>query len=82
LADIPAGVSSGKITTAGAIFHEIPQEGAKPNFAGSVLTIVADTKEEVLDVLKGDIYAREGIWDLNNVLVYPAGLAYRKAKDL
>lgn len=82
LADIPAGVASGKVTTAGAIFNEIPQEGARPNFAGSVLTIVADTKEEVIEVLKGDVYAKQGVWDLNNVLIYPVGLAYRKAKDL
>lgn len=82
LADIPAGVKNGVITSAGAIFNEVPKEGSKPNFAGSVLTVIADSKEEALEFLKGDIYAREGIWDLENVLIYPAGLAYRKAKDL
>ncbi|ONH66867.1 hypothetical protein BON22_2843 [Cyberlindnera fabianii] len=82
LADIPANIESGKVTSAGAIFNEVPVEGAKPNFAGSMLTIVADTKEEVIDILKKDIYAKEGIWNFDNVLVYPLGLAYRKGKDL
>lgn len=82
LANIPATVNSGRVTTAGAVFNSLPQEGQKPDFAGSVFTIVADTKEEVLAFLKEDIYAKQGVWDLNNVLVYPVGIAYRKAKDI
>lgn len=81
LAGIPASVASGKVVSAGAIFNEVPKEGVAPNFAGSALSIIADSKEEVLEILSQDVYAKEGIWDLNNVLIYPTGVAYRKAKD-
>ncbi|KAH3674342.1 hypothetical protein WICMUC_003368 [Wickerhamomyces mucosus] len=82
LADIPNSVTAGEVTNAGAIFNEIPQDGLKPNFAGSVLNIVADSKEQVLEILKKDIYAKTGVWDLENTLIYPTAVAYRKSKDL
>lgn len=80
LAAIPASVEAGEITSAGAIFNEIPTEGKPLNFAGSALNVVADSKEQVLEIVKKDIFAKEGIWDLNNILIYPLGVAARVAK--
>lgn len=83
LAAIPQSVEAGIVTNAGAIFHEIPSPShEKPPFAGSAFNIVADSKEEVLEFLKKDIYAKEGIWDLENVVMYPYGCAVRKEKVL
>ena len=36
-------------------------------FAGSALVAVAESKEEILNDLKNDIYAREGVWDVEKV---------------
>lgn len=80
LAGIPPLVEQGKLVCAGAIFNEIPQEGKPLNFAGSQLTIVADSKEEALEVVKNDVFAKEGVWDLENILIFPFGCAVRKEK--
>lgn len=64
---------------AGAIFHDVV-DGKPANFAGSNLTVVADTKEEVMNLLKADIFAKEGIWDLESALIFPFGCAARKEK--
>lgn len=77
---IPKQVANGKITNAGAIFHEVPKEGQPLKFAGSSLNVVADSKEEVLEILKQDIFAKENIWDVENALIYPYGVAVRVAK--
>lgn len=36
-------------------------------FVGSTMVAVASSKEEVLDLLKNDIYAKEGVWDFSKV---------------
>ena len=38
---------------------------------GSFLLARADTKEEVIAELKGDIYSRAGVWDWSKVEVIP-----------
>ncbi|ODV62314.1 uncharacterized protein ASCRUDRAFT_69130 [Ascoidea rubescens DSM 1968] len=80
LAAIPPAVESGKVTNVGAIFSEIPELGKPLNFAGSTYNIEADTREEVLEFIKKDVFAKEGIWDLDNILIYPYGCAARIAK--
>lgn len=39
--------------------------------SGSALVVVADTREEVLELLKGDVYAKSGVWDVEGVVLYP-----------
>lgn len=54
----------------GAILDEVPQDQSDPSsfkFCGSTLVCIAETREEVLGHLKGDIYNREGVWDLEKV---------------
>jgi uncharacterized protein YciI len=36
-------------------------------FAGSSLVIQAASKEEVIEIIKGDIYHESGVWDVANV---------------
>lgn len=55
----------------GAIFNSVP-EGTDPtkfDFAGSALVAVAETKEQVIEQLKEDIYYKEGVWDVDNVSI-------------
>lgn len=53
----------------GAIFNSVP-EGTDPtkfDFAGSAVVAVAESKEQVIEQLKEDIYYKEGVWDVDNV---------------
>lgn len=43
------------------------QEGQGPKINGSVMLAVAESKEEVLDALKKDVYWTEGVWDTEKV---------------
>lgn len=38
--------------------------------AGSTLIIVAESKEEILGKLREDVYAKQGVWDVDNVSVF------------
>lgn len=77
VADIPANVPN-PIRSAGAIY----QDEAKTKFAGSDFHLVANSKEEVIEFLKKDIYYREGIWDINSVVINPIGVAVRLPKKM
>lgn len=77
VADIPANVPN-PIRSTGAIY----QDEAKTKFAGSAFHLVANSKEEVIEFLKKDIYYREGIWDINSVVINPIGVAVRLPKKM
>lgn len=81
LAAIPKNIANGSIVSAGAIFNQVPKEGEKPDFAGSVVNVIADTREEALEILKQDIYCKNGVWNMDNILLYPIGIAARQGKD-
>ncbi|EGW30867.1 uncharacterized protein SPAPADRAFT_62773 [Spathaspora passalidarum NRRL Y-27907] len=77
VANIPSNVPS-PILSAGAIYHD----DAKTQFAGSAFHLVANSREEVLEFLKKDVYYREGIWDIDNVIINPIGVAVRLPKKM
>ncbi|CEJ80734.1 hypothetical protein VHEMI00902 [[Torrubiella] hemipterigena] len=63
----------------GAIFNSVP-EGTDPtkfDFAGSAVVAVAETKEQVIEQLKEDIYYKEGVWDVDNAQIFPYLNAFR-----
>ncbi|KAI0858632.1 hypothetical protein F4860DRAFT_516647 [Xylaria cubensis] len=70
---------SGFIKTGGAILNEKPEsdDASKFSFYGSTLVCVASSKEEIFEVLRNDIYAKSGVWDLDNVQIWPAKFAFR-----
>lgn len=78
VADIPAAVNSGIVKLAGAIY----QDDARTKFAGSAFHLIAEDRKDIIDFLKKDIYAREGIWDLENVVINPIGVAVRLPKNM
>lgn len=49
----------------GAILDEVPKEGADLKFAGSAMIALASSKEEVIEILKKDIYAENDVWDFS-----------------
>lgn len=75
---IPATFNSGVVKSAGAIYTD----ASKTTFAGSTFHLMADSRQDVIEFLKKDIYAREGIWDLDNVIANPVGIACRVAKPM
>lgn len=51
------------------MLNEIP-EGSDPSkfsFAGSTIVIEAASREEIKELLRKDIYAQSGVWDVENV---------------
>jgi hypothetical protein len=59
----------------GAVLHDMPKddEPSSLDFAGSTFVLSAENKEEVIEHLKGDIYARSGVWDVDNVSIRLSG---------
>lgn len=49
------------------MLEEPIKEGVPPKMTGSVLMCVADTKEEVLDRVKKDVYYTSDVWDKEKV---------------
>lgn len=78
LAAIPETVTSGIVKSVGAIYHDVE----KTKFAGSAYHLMADSREDIIEFLKKDIFAKEGIWDLDTVVAYPIGIACRVAKPM
>lgn len=42
-------------------------EVSSMKFAGSTLVVVASSRQEVIDMLKDDVYVKSGVWDLEKV---------------
>ncbi|OBA22279.1 hypothetical protein METBIDRAFT_40609 [Metschnikowia bicuspidata var. bicuspidata NRRL YB-4993] len=78
LAKVPEKVKCGVISSCGPIF----KDESKLEFIGSSFTIQAETKSEVLEFLKLDVYAEKGVWDFSNVVIHPYQPFYRSAKEL
>lgn len=55
--------------TPGAILEDMPanDEVSSMKFAGSTIIVVAESREAVLDALRGDVYVKSGVWDLEKV---------------
>ncbi|MCJ1374701.1 hypothetical protein MMC20_005933 [Loxospora ochrophaea] len=62
-----------------ALLDEPYREGSSMKISGSAILANAVSKEEVLEVLKRDVYSTSGIWDWSKVQIYPFKSAVRKA---
>lgn len=63
----------------GAFLEEPVKEGETPKMKGSAMLIRANSKEEVIERLKNDVYVTGGVWDWDKVQVFPFKSALRKA---
>ena len=78
LAKVPEKVNASIITSCGPIF----KDESKQKFLGSSFTIQAESKKQVLEFLKLDIYAQKDVWDFSNVIIHPYQPFYRSAKEM
>ncbi|KAI1819089.1 hypothetical protein F4861DRAFT_544274 [Xylaria intraflava] len=79
LAGVKSLSESGWAKTGGGILNEKPEgdDPTKYSFYGSAVVVVAESKEEILERLRGDIYATSGVWDLDKIQIWPAKFAFR-----
>ncbi|KAH8424417.1 YciI family protein [Aspergillus melleus] len=71
-------VSSGKLLAGGAMFESHPVEGETPPFKGSMLVYAASDLEEVKEIIKSDVYASSGVWDVEKAHIIPYVSAVRE----
>lgn len=62
----------------GAMLEEPIKEGEPLKFKGSAMLIGANTREEVVERLKKDVYASGKVWDMEKVQIIPFKSALRK----
>ena len=62
---------------AGALLDEVPEddEPSSMKISGSTLVVVAESREEILEILKGDIYTRSGVWDMDKIQIWPVSFS-------
>ena len=48
-----------------------PKPGEALQLYGSTITVEADTRDEVIEILKNDIYARSGVWNVDIAQILP-----------
>ncbi|RFU77219.1 dimeric alpha-beta barrel [Trichoderma arundinaceum] len=77
--DMTPTLKDGWLKMGGGLLNEVPEDddANKFDFAGSIMVLLADSKEEVLEKLRGDIYTRAGVWDLEKAQIYPFKLGFR-----
>lgn len=46
-----------------------------------MVVVEGDSSDEVVNILKKDIYYQQGVWDLDNVKVIPMELSIIRPKD-
>ncbi|KAK6206864.1 hypothetical protein QIS74_13352 [Colletotrichum tabaci] len=79
LANAQAQAGKGKVVVGGAMFEEHPAEGTTPSFKGSVIIYTVQNAEEAWELIRNDIYAQKGVWDLEKAQVIPFKSAVRES---
>ncbi|KAK4138928.1 hypothetical protein BT67DRAFT_27256 [Trichocladium antarcticum] len=71
-ANLGPSKDSGLIQMGGAVLNDPPtsSDPSTFSFAGSTLVLVAATRDEVKEILRQDIYAAKGVWDVENVSLF------------
>ncbi|TKA79882.1 hypothetical protein B0A55_03661 [Friedmanniomyces simplex] len=71
LAALKPSVESGFWVMGGASLDEPVKEGEGPKINGSVMMAVAESKDEVLEKIKADVYYTSGVWDVEKIQIFP-----------
>ncbi|KAI9930839.1 hypothetical protein ASPWEDRAFT_47814 [Aspergillus wentii DTO 134E9] len=72
-------VEQGSVVIGGATFDHHPTGGETPAFNGSMLIVVVENEEQVWEILKNDVYVKNGVWDLERAQIIPFKSAVRTA---
>lgn len=78
-AELKANVDSGKYQMGGAVLEEVPvdDQPSSMKMNGSTIVVVAESKEEILSILRDDVYAKSGVWDVEKAQMWPFKCAFR-----
>lgn len=74
-AEVPRYVNSGVLLAGGAIYRS--DDCLTDSFAGLWLHVEAESREAVIEFLKQDPYATEGVWDVSTAIIHPMTAAVR-----
>ncbi|KAK9790820.1 putative YCII-related domain-containing protein [Seiridium cardinale] len=80
LKEIIPDIQSGFLVFGGPYFSENNSKEGESTMIGSVLVVLAETKDDVIDRLKRDRYTELKVWDWNKVQIYPFNSTVRMAK--
>ncbi|QIW98197.1 hypothetical protein AMS68_003715 [Peltaster fructicola] len=72
-------VDAGNFVLAGVTLDEPITPSKLPSINGSVLLVVAATREDVLEIVKKDIYNENNVWDWEKAQIIPFKSAARSA---
>lgn len=72
-------VESGDVVFGGAMLSKHGAQGETPDMTGSAMLIKAESEEATREWLANDVYAKSGVWNLNEVKIYPFRCAVRTA---
>ncbi|PWY63432.1 hypothetical protein BO83DRAFT_441318 [Aspergillus eucalypticola CBS 122712] len=72
-------VEAGSVVAGGAMLDKHPAEGESLSFQGSMMMVLAETKEEAEALLRNDIYTKSGVWDMDKAQIIPFKSAVRLA---
>lgn len=78
-AGLGKNVENGCFQMGGAVLSEPPTSDDPKTFkfAGSTIVLLAESREEVIKILKEDVYAQKGVWDVDNAQMWPFKCAFR-----
>ncbi|GAB7351984.1 hypothetical protein MBLNU459_g2508t2 [Dothideomycetes sp. NU459] len=79
LKNVKDNASSGFWLFGGATLEDVPKEGEGLKINGSVMLASAESKEEVLEKLKADVYAKGEVWNFEKIQIIPFKSAIRSA---
>ncbi|KAI2625856.1 hypothetical protein GGR54DRAFT_637630 [Hypoxylon sp. NC1633] len=72
-------IQSRQFMAGGAVLNDKPESDNPADFDwhGSVIVVVAESKDEVKAILQKDIYTASGVWDTENATILAAKFAFR-----
>ncbi|KAK5992205.1 hypothetical protein PT974_05606 [Cladobotryum mycophilum] len=73
------GLESGNWKMGGGLLKDLPS-GDDPSgwdFYGSTFVVLAESKEEIIEIMKKDIYSTSGVWDVEKAQILPFKKAFR-----
>ncbi|KAJ4302401.1 hypothetical protein N0V88_002545 [Collariella sp. IMI 366227] len=81
-ANLTAVKDEGWMQMGGAVLNDPPtsDDPSTFSFAGSTLVVVASSREEIKELLRKDVYAKNGVWDVENAQIWPFLCAFRNQK--
>ncbi|KAK7205796.1 YCII-related domain protein [Myxozyma melibiosi] len=73
--------ADGVMTSGGAYLDGPITTESTPSFKGSVVTMLAESKEQVKEIMMKDVYSSNDVWDWEKAQIFNFACAVRKAKE-